>query len=74
MVTDETMKHEQRAKIKFLEREKEKNEESDMKTRSNRSKRKRNQLQERATRSTARTHRFDYIKTIVFVIVLLSVP
>ena len=34
MVTDEAMKHEQRAKIKLLEREREKNEESDKKTRS----------------------------------------
>ena len=70
MVTDEIMKHEQRAKIKLLEKEREKNEESDKKTRSNRSKGKRNQLQER---STARTHLFNYIKTIVFVIVLVSV-
>ena len=59
MVTDEVMKHVQRAKIKLLEREREKNEESDKKTRSNRSKGKRNQLQERATRPTARTHLFN---------------
>ena len=46
MVTDEVMKHEQRAKIKLLEKEREKNEESDKKTRSNRSKGKINQLQD----------------------------